>query len=518
MHKKAITGPPTSPATQSVVAPNQTAYNTYFTNYQNKLRSAWPQFKIVFDNIPALNTTEVYEDPQPLVLYLQQLKAFWELLNGKPGTSRKVLMPEFPQAENVPEQYQTKYDAATTADENMRNLMRPVFDLMRSLHSVAQNAIRTNESWVSAPQTQKQISLLPKAVEVGRFLGLTTLTLPQTATPIKVAYPMTYSFRTYPFRTDIEKWKKIATQINAFGRAYKDYTFPQVLYHFTSKWDMFERYRFKKWYSWMHRQSRSEKKMEKFAQSKDFVVEDRIQKFEKKRKLLLSRINLVRKALHDLINSRLIPTDNGNKIYKILSMLEYEAIGLAVAKVASARTRRASKQLTRLGFLEGSSILHATAQELLRPDTLVKTAEEENGKKKDAIEILKSIKKEMDLLNYSRHLDAMYHLKKELEEMGRQNDADSVLKIIREDLDGLDKIQKKLTEVYTNLSKIPIQLSEDQDVKMREPKEQKVAPPALEVTEEEAMPKRPERQQRPARPARPAVQPAPKLQTEIPNV
>jgi hypothetical protein len=305
---------------------------------------------------------------------------------------------------------------------------------------------------------------------------------------LKQAYPTMNNYRALGLgkKFDLDKWKKTAISMKSFARAYgKEYTFPQILYHFTKDWDMFERFDFKNWYNWKYRKANKENKMEKQA---DFVGQDRVQQFMNQRKKFMNRINLVRKALMELINSGLIMQNDSNKLYKIIAMLEFEATNLKAPKLAAARTRRAAKMLDKHGFTEGKVILLAAANELLNPGPLVRVADEKPKTKKDsqeAVELLRHIKREMDSLNYGAHLDSLFAIKKKLEGMNRQGDVEAIEKIIRDDLGSLEKLNKKLIEVYTNLSKVPLELSEQEDTAIQklEPKQTAIETP-LEVTEE----------------------------------
>ena len=345
----------------------------------------------------------------------------------------------------------------------------------------------------------------------------------------KKAYPSMESVNSAQKPVNLDKWNKTATAMSAFGRVYgKEYTFPQILYHFTKDWDMFERFSFKNWYRWSNKRASSEK-VQKFAS--DFVSNDRLQQFTNKRKKLMNRINLVRKALHELINSGLIIEDSSNKLYKIISMLEFEAMRIKSPTVAASRIRRASTQLGKLGFTEGESLLKEAATEYLST-AVVKTAAADP---KEAVIVLREIKKEMDMLNYGRHLDILYNVRKKLEEMGRSTDVEAIEKIIRDDLGLLEKLSKKLTEVYTSLSKVPLELSAEDDKELSQPQEKAIEMP-LEVSEEDAepketkpevrMPKTEEPKAKPERPVRPQLRPqtapvapvVPAISREIPNV
>jgi hypothetical protein len=115
--------------------------------------------------------------------------------------------------------------------------------------------------------------------------------------------------------------------------------------------------------------------------------------------------------------------------------------------------------------------------------------------------------------------------------MGRAGDAEAVEKVIRDDLGSLEKLNKKLTEVYTNLSRVPLEMTEKEDAFEGKPTEEKVIETPLEVTEEdkEEVSKVPPVAPKAPLPTAPRVTPkvapkpqrpqAPSIQTEgIPNV
>lgn len=330
---------------------------------------------------------------------------------------------------------------------------------------------------------------------------------------VKKAYP-NQNWKAAPKKPDIDKWKKTAIKMESFTRAYgQDYTFPQILFHFTKDWDMFERYGFKNWVRWTKRASNVMKK----TAFKRTLFKDRVQQFTQKKKRLRSRINLVQKSLNDLIDSGLIQQQDSNKIYKIISMLGFEAMKIQTPKVAAARVMRSAKLLQKAGFSEGSQLLKEAANEFLYdPVKIVKTAQ---PNEQEAVDLLRKIKREMDILSYSKHLDALFNIKKDLEKMQRVGDAEAIEKIIRDDLSVLEKLNKKLIEVYTNLSRVPLEISEQEDLFSQESAQEKVQEVPLEVTEAtEPEPQRPKQVQPRPRPARPA-RPTPTIQTEgVPNV
>jgi hypothetical protein len=326
----------------------------------------------------------------------------------------------------------------------------------------------------------------------------------------KYAYPNVPIART-PDKKDIQKWKKTAIAIQSFSRVYgKDYTFPQILYHFTKDWDMFERSEFKNWFNWNNKKAQTNDTIVKYAGT---VGQDRLIQFQSLRKKLMSRINLTRKALQDFINNGLIEQRDSNNLYKIVAMLEYEAMKLTAPKLLVARVHRTIAQITKLGYGEIGNIL------ISNDSGVIKTATQ----KSDAVDVLKKLKKEMDTLAYSRHLDTLYNIMKQLEKMGRAGDAELVEKMIRDDLGALEKLNKKLVEIYTNVSKVPLELSEIED--QANPTEVEVEMP-IEVSKAPIPPSRepPKKQVQQIAPQtrqiqKPVVEtPKPAIDTNIPNI
>lgn len=376
-----------------------------------------------------------------------------------------------------------RYEQLTIEIKNILNSLLRDMRVARTIVSQAKNA---NQDWVK--NWEKQFVSWGNILKFSWELHLTEIRTAGSLilNSIKTAYPAMYSYKTRKKAPDLKRWNETGTKIDSFKRIYGDnYTFPQILYHFTKDWDMFERFEFKKWYRWtrMNKQANSlDRRLQKTAQRKeDFLAQDRLQQFQGKKKKLMNRVNLVRKVLQEMIHNHLIQQQDADKIYKIISMLELESMRLQTPKIASARVRRASKQLEKIGFVEGASILSTAAQEILESH-LVKTAAGADPKK--AIEVLRKIKQEMDSLTYGKHLDLLYQVMKDLQEMGRQNDVEAVEKIIRDELGSLEKLNKKLLEVYTSLSKVPLELSALQDMQESSLVEE-AKPVELEVKEEE---------------------------------
>lgn len=338
-----------------------------------------------------------------------------------------------------------KNDAA----RGLYNDLKLKFSLInRSLREIVPQMSRSVQLLQASYQEEWTKPLAGILVFYKQFLEMIKVTQLMTLASLerfeKFAYPLSCYWHPIPEPANMKLWKETKTKIDAFKRAYTEYTFPQVLYHFTKDWDMFERFKFKKWYKY-----NSENSMNNILRvASDFVVQDRVQKLSKKKKQLQSRVDSAKKILREMISSGLLEQDKGNKIFKILAMLEYEILQLSI-KTASARMTRATRQIEKLGCLK---VVEALKKE--EEKELVKTAEVDVQR---TTKLLKSIKEVLNNTDYSKNLDKMYHIKKELEDMGRTGDTESILKIIKDELDGLDKLNKKLVDVYVNLSRLPIE-------------------------------------------------------------
>jgi hypothetical protein len=467
--------------------------------------------KQIISNISLLMNDENYGKDN--FASLSQVKMRYQKLlesleNSTPKIAHKtaqfVEMPETPSPDN--QNATTLYKQLESQIQRLESQLKLMARAMNEGVDLVTQALNANQDW--AKQYQPLAANWSNVQKLGWELDLLE----------KKAYPAMEFYKGKVKKNDLDKWKTTAIKIDSFRRVYgKNYTFPQILFHFTKQWDMFERFSFKKWYKWNYKQASV--KMRKIA---DFVQQDRLQQFTQKRKKLLQRVNLVRKALHDFLNSGLISQQDSNAIYKIIAMLEFEAMKLQAPKVTTARVNRAAKLLAKHGFQEGSDILKQASQEFVSTETL-KTVKVANADSHKAVDLLKKIKKEMDSLSYSKHLDALYDIKKGLEVIGRAGDAEAIEKVIRDELGSLEKFNKKLIEVYTNLSRVPLELSEQEDP--TKPSQQSMDVP-LEVSEEEATPPVSKPLKQPIKPliqtkpqvVKPAPLPAPAIQERIPNV
>jgi len=451
------------------------------------------------------------EHAQKIDLFIKRMGNLEESLKGElenPLSGYAPLeMPLPPEEENI--QASSIFNQFSSEYTMLRQQLSVLIPKIRTARDLIERYQSTGFDWASKDFFETKKNNFDLVIKISHSLGLTDI----VAQIKRKAYPV-MNFKEPLNQVDLKVWNNLAAQITAFKRAYPDYTFSQILYHFTKDWDMFDRFEFKKWYKWTHKLAK-DNKMKKtiFA---DYVQQDRLQKFEKKKRVLLNRINLVRKALMDLANSNLISKDASNKIYKVLSMLEFEAMGIQSTSITAARIRRSAKQLKKLGFIEGFHILKSASEDLLNKNDFIVKKADSNVDIKRISALLRTIKDEMDKLSYAKHLESLFNLKKELEDMGRTADAEAVLKIIRDDLDVLDKLNKKLTDVYVNLSRIPIQLTEQEDLVLKKDTDQS---PEIEIVEEE----KPKAQMTPKEVSKP--QPSgltrrtqPDIATEIPNV
>lgn len=473
---------------KTIVAQETSPREQQIVGFNGKLQASSPRLLVLLKNLSStlalLNNAPDYDKKNfPILnLFRNKLNLLIKNFQSAIKTAQLLTLPPPPNSEqeNALALYQ-RYEQLTT---EIKMLLAPLLRDMRVAKNLITQAKNANEPWIENWETE-YLSWR----NVLKFSWELHLTEIRTASsliskPIKIGYPTMYRYKTREHARDLKKWNETGTKIDSFKRIYGDsYTFPQILYHFTKDWDMFERFDFKKWYRWTRmnkKTSQIDQRLVKFAQkANDFLTQDRMQQFQAKKKKLMNRVNLVRKVLQEMIHSHLIQQQDADKIYRIISMLELESMRLQTPKIASARIRRASKQMEKLGFVEGASLLEKAAKEILE-EKIVKIATGVDSKK--AINVLRRIKQEMDILTYGKHLDTLYQIMKDLQEMGRQNDVEAIEKIIRDELGSLEKLNKKLVEVYTSLSKVPLELTALEDLTPESKEESK--PLELEVKEE----------------------------------
>lgn len=499
-----------------------------FQVVQQEIEMANQRIKFVLDNISrilidvrSLLANYEYQPGSPFFSQTDQFyKKIFELqefLSNQTQTNLRFLINPIESLPRPREENTAAKNIFIDLDLRLSNIVRGLRDVIGRASKIQQllNA-SSGQDW--AQQLSQLQEFYKQLIEVLRLTQITQLAA--IVQNVKIAYPISFSWKRARPPEDLKKWNDTKVKMDAFKRAYKDYSFPQVLYHFTKDWDMFERFNFKNWYKY----NKSENRMKKKAS--DFIVQDREQKLVKKKKQLQSRVDSAKKVLREMIASGLINNQIGNKIFKILAMLEYEILQLSTMQVAASRTLRIAKQLERLGFHEGSKILVTGAQEVRERKTLIKTASKPDVER--ITKLLKEIKQVLNNTDYSTNLDKMFHIKKELQEMGRTSDMESVLKIIKDELDGLDKLNKKLVDIYVNLSRLPIEeLSEEQDKQLLDSSPEKIKMP-LEVKQEPqkiappppspSFPSPSKAKESPRVQSRPFSRPLPKVDKDIPNV
>lgn len=179
------------------------------------------------------------------------------------------------------------------------------------------------------------------------------------------------------------------------------------------------------------------------------IEEDVKLSFEKEKRLLMSRITLVRKSIHTMITNGLIDNEIANKIFKILSMLEYEVLNLKSKKVLEARLKLAINEL------EKNNIKF----------DYIKTAQTNiahSERNSTIIKLLRDLKKEIDLFDYENRLEEYYKIKKTLDNLNRQDISKTLIELIKKDLPVVDKVKEKLEDVYININKIPLIYTEEE--------------------------------------------------------
>jgi len=270
----------------------------------------------------------------------------------------------------------------------------------------------------------------------------------------KEAYPQGFRSPTKsPF--NLEKWRDVATKMKIAAHDYPKYSDKELVEYFTRKWDYQERESFHKW--WHYNQTkRGQQDMNMQKVAYDYNVADKERQLDDLKKKLRSRINSAERILNKILDEGLLSgsDDKGLYIGRILQKLKEEVNMLKRPQLMEARHQRAGEIFRKAGLVELSSIMLGSVSVIrsFSDKKIIKTAQE--GPSLNQALVL--IKEEIDLFNYGIHLDKMMQIRNTLIGLNHNSEASMVVDIIKKDLDDLDGIHKKLVELYTTLSQIPM--------------------------------------------------------------
>lgn len=276
----------------------------------------------------------------------------------------------------------------------------------------------------------------------------------------KEAYPN--NFIRSPLPTyDNNKWKQLAMKIATTARRFGgEYSNDEIIDRLTQKWDYAEKQDFKRWFKYQQKSAAKDNSMVKVAY--DFASGQKEERLLELKKKLRSRINSAEKLLTKIMDEDLLEDpQKGIYISRILQKLKEEVSVLRQPQLITARHNRVRKILAKSGFSEGADILEESVQ-LIRASAeqpLIKVAQDGG-----ISAIMGSLKGEIDTFNYGRHLSTLYQVAESLKQAGRHSEADKIVEVIKKDLSDLDKIHKKLVEVYTSLGSIPTEQAQSQQL------------------------------------------------------
>ena len=287
---------------------------------------------------------------------------------------------------------------------------------------------------------------------------------------MKIAYPHDTGMD-FPFRqVDIKKWKDTRLKIKAAERVYIRYSQSQIVSAFIKERDDKEQQMFKRWFEQFDKPQLYNKyagttTMKKLSYE---FVKDKVEALEQLKGKLRSRVRSVEALINQLLDRNLL--GNGAEaqqkvtyLSRILQKLREEINVLNSPLLLEARQRLALRIFQQADVDEGMSILEDAIRMTMayQKPSLVKVAQQarqdtKHTRLQDALDLVGT---EISRLNYKSHLARLYKALQILDDLGRSADVDLVARVIRDDLPDLEKLNKRLTDVFVNLSRAKAELA-----------------------------------------------------------
>ncbi len=283
----------------------------------------------------------------------------------------------------------------------------------------------------------------------------------------KQAYPQNWQVSPPLRELPLQQWKNLRLQIAAKRRAFPEHSVGQLVDHFTAGWTMKDKDAFTYWMRVQDDQEHNKKSlssgddvvMKKVAYDFSGSREDRIRDLKRS---LRSRLSSTKKLLIRFRDEDLLGPDAEEtlrRLSRILYKLGEEIEALEAPTLMAARINRAVKMIKKAGqtevaeHLAGSTALLKTAQV-----TTEQPADTDRVNEKKVLnEIRSKLKMEMSALNYHEHLKNLAKIMSMLDSINRQADSEAVAKVIQKDLEGLNSLSNHLAEIYTTISKLPLE-------------------------------------------------------------
>ncbi len=276
----------------------------------------------------------------------------------------------------------------------------------------------------------------------------------------------------------LKKYRDLAKQIELqclhanrlFGRA----TSPDSqIDKLTQDWATNERERFRYWFR-NTREANSlttaeSKMVTKTAQYLPHSHQDILDKFKDQRRSTIRRLRRLQNELLDMFEQTGKTVEWSDERYPTPDK-KIEAIQNAINQICNLLGTLRTKEVTAaaitrtLGFLKGvdENVAKRVAGVIDEQGGIIKVAA-----RGPIYEIAKKLKQELDGLNYGAHLRRFFHIYESLYKIGLTGIASDIEEIIQKELSSLTGIAKKLSEVYSELLKIPAEdlKKEEQEVK-----------------------------------------------------
>lgn len=244
----------------------------------------------------------------------------------------------------------------------------------------------------------------------------------------------------------------------------------------TKDWTTNERERFRYWFRNTRDKSglavAENKKMTVVAQYLPFANQQKMDEFKTKRRSLIRRLRRLQNELGDMFTDTSRIVDWADERYPSPEK-KLEAIQTAINQICTLLNTLRTKEVTAAALVRTLGFMNKVDKKIAR-----RVASILGGKNIKRIaehgpvyEVARKIKEELDALNYGTHLRRCYHIYEKLLQLGLSGVASSMEIIIQKDLSDVVGVHKKLTEVYTELLKIPGReaesLKEDEKVSIK---------------------------------------------------
>lgn len=260
----------------------------------------------------------------------------------------------------------------------------------------------------------------------------------------------------------LKQWKTLAKQIQLKCLHSKRLTnhqsnFDSEIDNLTQNWDASTRERFRYWFR--NTYASEINKMQRLAQYAPHGIKTQVEDFEVKRKSLIRRLRRFQNEMAELFNSsqKAVEWTNNSKLKSGEEKLEY--ILSKINEICTLLSTLRTKEVTAAVLCRTAAHFDSLSPEVgKRFDNavggysgIIRTA-----KTLETKDVARILRQELEAFHYGTHLRRLFQAYDTLSQLGLTNIAESIEEIIQKELGSLTGISKKLTEVYGDLLKIPL--------------------------------------------------------------